>query len=359
MKENLIWLKNKIKASNLDGMIISNPVNIKYLTGLTAEGTLLITPKENIFITDSRYIESVNSKLTLEDEIVVYNIKETFEEDYKHFFDYCENVGFEENYVTYADYKKIMIKYKINNLEETEFIIEKQRMIKEEEEIENIRKACKITDDCFEFLKTYIKVGQTEEEIAKKIVEYFNNNAEGVSFSPIVASGPNSAVPHAEPTKRQIREGDMITIDMGCKVNGYASDMTRTIFVSYVPEEIKEIYDLVLKNQKQVLLELRAGSNLKEISSKVEEDFEKNGYLLVHSLGHGVGLDIHELPFINSKKEEFAKANMVITNEPGIYIPGRYGVRIEDTCLILDNRCEVLTKSEKGYVIVDKENQNY
>ncbi len=138
MNTKIRWLRDKIRLLDMQGMIVSNPVNIKYLTNIDAEGVLLITRKENIFITDGRYIEVANSTVTIDDEIIVCNIKDISKDDYENFFNYCENVGFEENYITYAEYKEYIHKYKINNFEETESIIEKQRMIKDEEEIRNL-----------------------------------------------------------------------------------------------------------------------------------------------------------------------------------------------------------------------------
>lgn len=149
-------LRNQMKASNLSGMIVSNPVNIRYLTGLTAEGVLLITPKGNVFITDSRYLEAVNSYLTIDQEIIAYDVRTLNKYDYEGFFVSCENVGFEESYVTYEMYKAYLRTYQVN-LVETEKIIELHRMVKEEEEIDEVKKACLITDRCFEFLKEYIK----------------------------------------------------------------------------------------------------------------------------------------------------------------------------------------------------------
>ncbi len=355
MNNNIRWLRDKIKMQNLQGIVISNPVNVKYLTGINAEGTFLITPKENIYITDGRYTEEVNNTLTINDEIVVYDMKDLSQDDYENFFLFCENVGFEEEYVTYAKYKEFMHRYKINNLDETEGIVEKQRMIKDQEEIELIEKACQITDDCFNYLKSYIKIGLTEKQIAKEISNYFENNgADGLAFDTIVASGQNSSKPHAVPTDKPIEAGDPITIDMGCKYKGYCSDMTRTIFAGYVPEKIKPVYELVLKNQKQVIDELREGANLKTISRMVESDFKIRGYDLIHALGHGVGLEVHELPFTSSRIDFILKNNMVITDEPGIYIPNQFGVRIEDTVLINKEVATCLTKSEKDYVIVDR-----
>ena len=161
MNGKLQWLRNKMSGLNLQGLIISNPINIRYLTNIDAEGTLIITPKENIYITDGRYIEHVHSILTLFDEIIVYNINDVSRDDYENFFMFCENVGFEEHYISYATYKDYIRKYKINNFVETDYIIEKQRMIKDEDELSNIIKACNITDECY---KIYFKLYKTRND---------------------------------------------------------------------------------------------------------------------------------------------------------------------------------------------------
>lgn len=352
MNPKLQWLRNKMSSSDLEGLIISNPTNIKYLTNLDAEGILLLTRKENIFITDGRYIEQVHSVLTLFDEIIVYNIRDISQQDYENFFMYCENVGFEEDYVTYAQYKEYIRKYKINHLVETENVIEKQRMIKDEDEISNIKKACEITDNCFSHILDYIEPGKTEKEVANEIEKYYKLGTDGISFDTIVASGENTSMPHAVPTDRKIQEHDIITIDMGCKVNGYCSDMTRTFFVGGIPETIKKVYDLVLKNQNQVLQQMKDGVSTRMLAKMVENDFKLNGFDLIHGLGHGVGMEIHEQPYINSKSDTFLKENMVVTNEPGIYLPGKFGIRIEDTVQITKFGCISLTNSEKNYIII-------
>ena len=352
MNSKLQWLRNTMASLDLQGLIISNPTNIKYLTNIEAEGILLLTRKDNIYITDGRYVEQVHSILTLFDEIIVYNISDLSQDDYENFFMFCENVGFEENYVTYAKYKELIRKYKINNLVETEHIIEKQRMIKDEEEISNLQKACEITDNCFNYLLTYIRPGMTEKQIADEIDEYYKRRTDGLAFDTIVASGENSSKPHAVPTNRKIEENDIITIDMGCKVNGYCSDMTRTIFVGNIPEEMKKVYDLVLKNQVQTIEQMKDGVSTRLLTKMVENDFKLNGYDLIHSLGHGVGLDIHEAPYLSYRSDAQLKENMVVTDEPGIYIPGKFGVRIEDTVQITKFGCISLTKSEKTYIII-------
>ena len=352
MNNKIQWLRNKISMQNMQGMIITNPVNIKYLTGIDAEGTLLITRKENFFLTDARYLEHVKSILTIDDGIIVNDIANITIDDYENFFMFCENVGFEENYVTYAKFKEYMHKYKVNNLVETENMIEKQRMIKDEDEIEDIRKACKITDECFEYIVNYIRPGMSEKQISREIDYYYYKHSEGISFETIVASGENSSKPHAVPTDRKIQKVDIITIDMGCKIDGYCSDMTRTFFVGEIPEEMKKVYDLVLKNQVQTLNDMREGYSTKMLAKMVDNDFRLNNYDLIHALGHGVGLDIHESPIISTRSENTLKENMVVTDEPGIYIAGQFGVRIEDTVLITKGGCEALTKSNKEYVVI-------
>ena len=353
MNEKIRHLREKMKKLNLEGMIISNPVNIKYLSNIESEGILLITRKENIFITYAMYLEDVKSKLTINDEIIVADNREVSKEDYEDFFLFCENVGFEEDYVTYEQYKNIKQKYKTNNLVETEGLIEKQREVKDKEEIENVKKACELTDRCFEHLLKFIKIGMTEKQIALEIENYFKSNgAEDISFKPIVAIGENTAYPHWNPGTREVRMADPILIDMGCKYNGYCSDMTRTIFMGCILEEIKPIYDLVLKNQNATISEIKEYASIKMISKMVESDFKIHGFDLIHALGHGVGLDVHENPIIVPKNDIFLKENMIIADEPGIYIPGKYGVRIEDTILVSKNEGIPLTKSPKNYVVI-------
>lgn len=358
MNLKIKWLRDKLKSLNLQGMIISNPINIRYLTNIDAEGTLIITRKENIYITDSRYIEMANSVLTIEDDIIVCDIRDLSSYDYENFFLFCENVGFEENYATYAQYKEYMHKYKINNLVETENIIEKQRSIKELDEISMIKKACEITDNCFTHLVEFIKKGMTEKQIELEIERFFKlNGADGTAFSTVVASGPNSSMPHAYPSDRQLYSGDVLTIDMGCKYKGYSSDMTRTIFIDYIPEGAKNLYDLILKNQRMILNELKEGINTKNISKMVESDFKLHGHIIIHALGHNIGLETHELPYMSVKSDNFLKENMVMTIEPGIYIPSKFGIRIEDTVLITKNGCITLTNSDKNYIILKSNNK--
>ena len=351
MNEIIRLLRERLRNLKLEGMIVTNPVSIKYLTNIENEGTLLITRKENIFLTYTMFLESVRKTVTINDEIIVADFRDVSE--YENFFLFCENVGFEENYVTYKQYYYLKQKYKVNNLSETEDIIEKLRAVKDNEEIYKIKKACEITDKCFNHLLEFIKVGKTEKEIAFEIEMFFRKNgAEGLAFNPVVAIGENSADPHWKPSDRAVQTADPILIDMGCKYQGYCSDMTRTIFMGCILEEMKPVYDLVLKNQLYTIKEIKEYASIKTISQMVENDFRLYNYDLIHSLGHSIGLETHEMPYINSKNDTFLKENMVIANEPGIYVPEKYGIRIEDTILVEKNGCTVLTKSPKNYVII-------
>jgi len=188
MNDRLRWMRNSLKTQELQGMIVLNPINVHYLTSIDAEGILLITAGENYYITDDRYIEKVQKELMIDDEIVLQNVKEITPEDYESYFADCENVGFEENYVTYAKYKEILRRYKMKALVETDGIIEKQRQIKDEDEIGCIRKACEITDACFSHIAQYIKKGMTEKQIANEIERFFKENDTVLAFDTIVAS---------------------------------------------------------------------------------------------------------------------------------------------------------------------------
>ena len=342
-----------MKLLNIQGLIISNPINIRYILGIPVEGKILIADRENIFVTDARYIEEVNRFLTINDEFVIYDAKDLSDTDNQNFFQNCENVGFEENYVTFAEYENIIRKYRIKNMEETEGIIEKMRMVKDEDEIRKIEKACEITDKCFDYITSFIKIGMTERQIALEIQKYFlENGAEGEAFETIVASGENSSKPHAVPSDKIIREGDPITIDFGAKYKGYCADMTRTIFAGYINDQMKETYELVLRNQVRATKEIKEGTSCKMLARSVENEFYLYNHSLIHALGHGVGLSVHELPILSHNSQLSLKENMVVTNEPGIYIPGKYGIRIEDTIRVGRNEPEVLTKSTKDIVII-------
>ena len=265
-------LREKMKELDLDGMIITNEININYIIGTKAEGIIAITDKDNIFMTDTRYIEDVNSVITIEDEINIIDISNLSESDYLTFFSNCNKVGIEENNISYAKYLKYIRLFRIKEAVETNNLIEKQRMIKDDNEINNIRQACKITDNCFNHLLNYIKIGMTEKQIALEIYKFFiENGAETTAFETIVASGENSSKPHAFPTDRKIKYGDNIVIDFGAKYKSYCSDMTRTIFVGNVTDEIKELYNFILSCQIRTTNKIKHDMDGKEITESLEK----------------------------------------------------------------------------------------
>lgn len=353
MNERIKKLREKMQSENIDGFIIYNPVNIRYFTGLDIEGALLINRFENILITDGRYIEIANEFITISDEIIIHNIAHYYDEDYLNVFYDCNRVGFEDNFVTYSKYTTMLRVFRIKEAVDAGSLIEELREIKSEEEIRYIETACNITDECFLYLQNFIKIGMTEKQIAFEIYKFFiEHKAEGLAFDTIVASGKNSSKPHAVPTDKKIELGDNILIDFGAKYKGYCADMTRTIFVGEVSQKQKEIYKIVLDTQNRALTKMKANCDTKVISEYVQNEFSCNNYDLIHALGHGVGLNIHERPFFSTKHSINLKTNMVVTNEPGIYIPGEFGIRIEDTIRINNMEPTLLTKSNKNILII-------
>lgn len=346
-------LREKMKLIDIDGMIVTNPINIRYITGTNAEGIFLLTNKENILITDARYIEEVNNCITIGDEIIVYDVACVSDDDYLGFFSECSKIGLEENHVTYAKYQNYVRKFRLRETVDTNYLIENMRMIKDDNEIADIRKACEITDNCFRYLLDFIKIGMTEKDISLEIEKYFiKNGADGVAFETVVASGENSSKPHAVPTDRKIQDGDCIVIDFGAKYNGYCSDMTRTIFIGDVDEETKNLYNFILGCQTRVTEKIKDNAEGKLIAKSLENEFSNRNYSMIHALGHGVGLDVHEIPILSAKSCFTLKENMIVTNEPGIYVPGKLGIRIEDTILVNKMSSEVLTKSDKKLTII-------
>lgn len=353
MNYKIKCLREKMKLLEIDGMIISNPINIEYITGVYAEGTLIINDKDNIFITDARYIEDVNSTITISDEINVRNQANISENEYISFFANCPRVGIEENYISYSKYQNLVRIYRLKEAVETNNLIEKMRTIKDDNEIAKIRRACEITDNCFTHLLEYIKVGMTERQIAFEIEKYFiENGANGLAFDTIVASGENSSKPHAVPTNRKIQSDDNITIDFGAKYKGYCSDMTRTIFVGSVSDEVRNLYNFILEGQLRATNKIKDGVDGKSVARGVQIEYNARNFELIHALGHGVGLEVHELPYLSYRSSYILKANMVVTNEPGIYIPEKIGIRIEDTILVNKLESEVLTKSSKELIVI-------
>lgn len=342
-----------IKDLNLDCVLISNPVDVYYLSYFHSSNcNLIISHDKKILNTDSRYIlaaaqiapnfspnECNNNLLTAAAEIISAL-------GYK-------NVGIQDQHLTVSDFSKL-------STLDVNFVhlgskLDELRSEKYPEELNSIKKAQEITDYAFTEILKYIKEGVTEKEIAFKL-EYIMRNAgaEGLSFSTIVASGTNSALPHAEPSDRKLTKGDIITLDYGCVVNGYCSDMTRTVALGQPDSRLVNIYDIVLKAHEIGIKALKPGIETMSVDNSVREYITQNGYgaNFGHGTGHGVGLQIHEKPVLNQRENSILKPNQVVTVEPGIYVKGLGGVRIEDLCIITEDGYIDLTKSDKNLIIL-------
>jgi Xaa-Pro aminopeptidase len=348
LNKRLQNLKELMRKKNIEAFVIYKPVNVTYITGFTGDDSVaLVTHDKAIFITDGRYTEQAQKEVK-DFEVIEHKtgIKEVLKEYIKTLG--IKKLAFEES-ISYGQYRELKEFLEIELIPQAN-LVETLRMVKDEEEIENIKKAQNITDKAFEYLLNFIKVGMTEKEVALEL-EYFmkKQGAEDLSFDTIVASGKRSSLPHGKASEKVIEKGDFVTIDFGCKVNGYCSDMTRTIVMGKANEKQKEIYNIVLEAQQKAIANLKAGLTSKEADLLARFVIEEKGYgkYFSHSLGHGVGLEVHEAPSLSFKKEEILKEGAIVTVEPGIYIPDFGGVRIEDMVLLKEDGVINLTKSSK------------
>lgn len=321
----------------MDNILITNLTNIKYLTGFSGTyGYLLILGGERYLFTDCRYYERARQETR---GVKVRLIKDNWPEvllRYK-----IKELGFEANSVSYATYMEWRKKIK---LVPTRNVIEKIRQIKKPEEIKKIKRAIRITKEVLS--KINLKPGITELELADWIERLIRETPRAEpSFPTIVAFGTNSSVPHARPSNRRLRKKQIALIDLGVKIDGYSSDLTRTFWVGRISKKFQEVYNIVLTAQHLAIEGIRPGRAICEIDSIARDYIKRCGYgrYFGHSLGHGIGLDVHELPKINYRNNERLQEGMVFSVEPGIYIPGWGGVRIEDLVLVTKDGCEVLT----------------
>ena len=350
----LTKLRETIKKEDVDALLIGQPQNRRYLSGFTGSaGWLLITAERSVLATDFRYYEQVGrqspdwelAKITakftdlLPDLLAALGVR---------------RLGFESEHLTVAQleaFREAAAKVEWQPLKQT---VERLRMIKDEAEIEALRRSAALNDEAFAHLLSVIEPGMTERAVAWEIESYLRTHgASKVSFDPIVAAGPNGALPHARPGDRVIRAGEPIVIDMGCVLDGYCSDMTRTICLGKPKAKYLEIWNLVLRAQQTALEGIHAGMEGVEADALARQVIEEAGYgdKFGHSLGHGVGLSVHEGPRASKLSEDTLQAGMSLTVEPGIYLPGEFGVRIEDLVIIGEEGVENLTHSPKELVV--------
>ncbi|MFW6105301.1 MAG: M24 family metallopeptidase [Chloroflexota bacterium] len=347
-------LRTSVAEKGLDAILIAQPENLRYLSGFTgSSGCLLISGQNAILATDFRYVEQakgesadfeiIQTKRELRDWLpgLVSDLR-------------WHKLGFEASFISYEGYNKLSeaIKARQINLEliPTTGIVEQLRSIKEPEEIEFIAKAIELVDAAFEQAKLIIHPGITEKETAWEIEKLLRQEgSEGMPFEIIVASGPNSALPHARPTEKIIGSGEPVLIDMGARINGYCSDFSRTLVLGKADKSLQEIYNIVLKAQTTAMEEIESGIDASQADRLARSVVEQAGYgdAFGHGLGHGVGLAVHEFPSLGPSSSDSLADGMVFTIEPGIYLTGQGGVRIEDMVVLENGKARVLSKSKR------------
>ncbi|MFH0738676.1 MAG: Xaa-Pro peptidase family protein [Candidatus Omnitrophota bacterium] len=337
-----------LRKAGLDGLILSHPENITYLSRYRSRDSyLLISRKQNIYFTDSRYTEEAKNNLK------AFSIQEIHGPAFGAITQAAlslglRNIGFEERYLAFDQYKKLK-----ESLEEkarlapTYGLIEEYRQIKNSEELEKIKKATQITVEALRFASSLIKTnGIREAEVAGELERFIRYNGGHTSaFDIIVASGANSSFPHHLTSHKRVQEGEPVLIDIGVDYAGYKSDLTRVLFSDRISSTFRKVYSIVRKAQDRAIREVKPGVFINKIDAAARQYIASKGYggFFSHSLGHGIGLEVHEEPRIAEKEKNKLKTGMVFTVEPAIYLPGKFGIRIEDMVLVTRKGCEVIS----------------
>lgn len=353
MRKRVERFQEKLAQSEMDGFLVTDLTNIYYLTGFHGtNASLFISGKRRLFVTDARY------SLIAKAEVEGFDIVESrfaLEEIAKIIAsDGLEVIGF-EGQVTFRFYQQLEEIFGQYRLIACDHFVEDLRLVKDSSEIARIRKACSISDKAFEDVLDFIKPGQTTELDVAHFLDFQMRQygATGVSFETIAASGYRSAMPHGVATDKVICSGESLTLDFGCYYQQYVSDMTRTIHIGHVTDQEQEIYQLVLAANQALIEQARAGMTYRDYDGIPRRLIQAAGYgdQFTHGIGHGIGLAIHESPYFGHSDDQL-QAGMVVTDEPGIYLDGKYGVRIEDDLLIGEGGCEVLTLAPKELIVL-------
>lgn len=347
-------VRNTMRELGLDGLIVYSPYNLRYLANFTGTtGFALITLDEAYFVTDARYTQQAQQQAqgytVIEHKtgwMGVFN-----ELIQKHGL---KHVGFEAEHVSVATLDAFKETF-ATTLVPTTGVVEKIREIKDENEIKTIREACKISDAAFLHILDVLKVGMSEIEVANELDFFMRKlGASGVSFDTIIASGVRSSMPHGVASPKLIEKGDLVTMDFGCYFQGYVSDMTRTVAVGEPTDQLKEIHDVVLQAHLLVSEAAKPGMTGIELDKVARDYIASRGYgeYFTHSTGHGIGLEIHEAPAVSRVASQAFVPGNIITNEPGVYLPGIGGVRIEDDIIITQTGGEVIQQVPRELIIL-------
>ena len=347
-------MRQKLAEKEIDAILISQPENRYYLSGFTGSaGSLLITPQKAILATDFRYIEQAKTQAPDYEVFRITNdIGGWFPELVAGLS--LRRLGFEARHITFAMYRQL--NDILNGMKSPpklvplDGLVESLRMVKEPEEIELITKAVEISDNAFKYIEDFIHAGMNEKEIAWEIEKFLHENgSQATPFDIIVASGPNSALPHAKPSQRTIQSGEPIVIDIGARFDGYSSDLSRTTCLGTPDDTFKKVYDIVLGAQLAAMAIIKEGMTGDQADSLARTVIKEAGYseAFGHASGHGVGLAPHEAPSLGPGSDEQLTSGMVFTVEPGIYLVGWGGVRIEDLVVMESDKAKVISKARK------------
>lgn len=355
MHSRINKLRELFSSFEIDGILVTSATNRRYISGFTGStGYVLISEKQAAFITDFRYVEQAKDQCPAFE--IVDNQRKMNQALKEKLEEYgIRKLGFEQDYVTFSQYDSFTQLASNTTWIPTSGLIEELRLIKDENELSKVRKAIEIADQTFSHIIGVIRPGITEEEVALEMEYYMRKlGASGASFETIVASGVRSALPHGRASTKVIQEGELVTLDFGAIYEGYVSDITRTVAVGEISDQLREIYDVCLQAQLAGVNHIKAGMTGKEADALCRDVIAKAGYgdAFGHSTGHGIGLDVHEGPNASTVSDHILLPGMLLTVEPGIYLAGIGGVRIEDDILITDDGNEILTKSTKELIIL-------
>ena len=345
----------RLSDHSIDAMLCSSQPGEFYAVGFHGEGYALVAPGAARYITDSRYTEAAQEAVSGA-EVLTVSKGRGYADLINEFTDAhgIKTLGIEDNYLTLEEYEGLK-KALHARLVPAGKLVSGLRAAKDEEELSRMLEAQRITDEAFTEICAFIRPGMTEAEIAAKLTyEMLRRGAQRMSFDPIVASGPNGSKPHAIPGARQVQKGEFITMDFGCVYAGYCSDMTRTVALGEIDEDKRRVYETVLAAQKAGIAASRAGIPGKDIDAAARKVIEDAGYgrFFGHGYGHSLGLEIHESPNANTRETSPLPVGAMVSAEPGIYIPGQFGVRIEDVVRMEEGGCTDITRSPRELIIL-------
>ena len=355
MKERLVRLRAKMSEKGHEALLISHPVNRRYITGFTGTaGMALVTDRDAVLVTDFRYVTQVKQQSP---HFEVYRHDGDI---FQAVADLCRQRGlkalaFEQDHLTYGEVARLRKSMGDRETVPTSRMVESLRAVKDEEELDVIRQAAAIVDRAFDRILEELRPGRTEREIALRLEFMMREmGADGSAFAIIVASGPRSALPHGVASDRVMEKGDLVTLDFGASYRGYCSDITRTVVLGEPNDEQRKIYEVVREAQQAAVDAIRPGMTGKEADRVARDRIKDHGYAdyFGHGTGHGLGMEVHEAPRLSPRGEEILEPGMVVTVEPGIYLPDFGGVRIEDDVIVTEDGCEVLTQSPKHLIVI-------